>query len=448
MGNGFGVTHKDRIPVVTLTKERNSGVNFGGREYKCITVEVQKNDPSSKGNNHIGTAANSATSVAEVLGRKTGTKPNLKLLVDEETGKLSPVYPPATPDSKKNETTKASDRNTTKSIRIKPNLSLNLTGDDSTGEIGSRVSQGNSPTTAQRTEKDIANEEARKSLSSLLESFREGNPPSEEKTKEVLGIINALGDDKGSISAKKIGDTEYFYLHRLNLGQGAQKKVSLALSSKGELNALYDTSTISASDHRREMYILSDTHPIEVLYDAFGFNHDGTSFTLGSDDKQKMSDAGILPIEALKDHNVEMSTITPFCDLGTGESYLNKCATEKQVLEFAKDILTGLKTLNTMQIVHRDLKLDNILVRTEKVTHEGEEQRIAKAYVSDFDTSIKAEGWLKNPELRGVNFNHSAPELIAFISSFSADSTTEEINQDEKDTVTKKEKIEKAKKNV
>ena len=64
-------------------------------------------------------------------------------------------------------------------------------------------------------------------------------------------------------------------------------------------------------------------------------------------------------------HNYFM--VFEYCDMGTLDSYLHDhTISEQQSMQFLNDIFIGYNTLHENKIVHRDLKLTNILLKTEK----------------------------------------------------------------------------------
>lgn len=100
--------------------------------------------------------------------------------------------------------------------------------------------------------------------------------------------------------------------------------------------------------------------------------------------------------------------MTEFCDEGTLCEYLNKNKKEqgeKFAKKVMKKLLSAIKYLHSRKIIHRDIKLDNIVVK--KIKNEANEEELIIKII-DFGLSIQtSKDVIKSDKLLGT------PQYIA-----------------------------------
>ena len=88
---------------------------------------------------------------------------------------------------------------------------------------------------------------------------------------------------------------------------------------------------------------------------------------------------------------------------------------EMQAYAIFKRIVQGVQYCHSQGIIHRDLKLENVLVR-----FEADDETLADVKLADFGHSLNiTENHVTTPDLRGT-VEYTAPELFSLGSSFDA----------------------------
>ena len=203
----------------------------------------------------------------------------------------------------------------------------------------------------------------------------------------LRGIEMSIPVFQESLITQNFGNPEKYYKKVRNLGSGSYGTVYLAKNNlKGNLVAIKVIEKIPAN-------IIDDMeikNEINIL--------------------KSLSHPNIVKIFEFFDNALNYYIVTEFCKKGELFEYINNRYSENQLAVLFYQVFSGLCYLHEKKILHRDLKLENLMIsEIEKDINTGEEYFWIK--IIDFGTAKIFERKKKEKEIIGSSY-YIAPEVL------------------------------------
>jgi len=203
----------------------------------------------------------------------------------------------------------------------------------------------------------------------------------------LRGIEMSIPVFQESLITQNFGNPEKYYKKVRNLGSGSYGTVYLAKNtSKDNLVAIKVIEKIPAN-------IIDDMeikNEINIL--------------------KSLSHPNIVKIYEFFDTALNYYIVTEFCKKGELFEYINNIYSENQLAVLFYQVFSGLCYLHEKKILHRDLKLENLMIsEIEKDINTGEEYFWIK--IIDFGTAKIFEKKKKEKEIIGSSY-YIAPEVL------------------------------------
>ena len=204
---------------------------------------------------------------------------------------------------------------------------------------------------------------------------------------KLRGIEMTIPVFQESLITQNFGNPDKYYKKLRNLGSGSYGTVYLAK------NALKDNLVAIKVIEKIPSNIIDDMeikNEINIL--------------------KSLSHPNIVKIYEFFDTALNYYIVTEYCKKGELFEYINNKYTEKQLAVLFYQVFSGLCYLHEKKILHRDLKLENLMIsEIEKDINTGEEYFWIK--IIDFGTAKIFERKKKEKEIIGSSY-YIAPEVL------------------------------------
>ena len=279
------------------------------------------------------------------------------------------------------------------------------------------------------SQKEVTNEEV-KERRKRRPQFQTVKEPVELKNKDILNLKNTKEnkeDEKDEAHEEKKfvrkGKRSTTLIEKSKLGQkliAAEmnvqvKQETLIIQEKGNPSKKYKPTKILGSGSFGSVYeakntIFQNTVAMKVIKKDPNNEIDEQEIKNEIDILKKLSHPNIVKIYEFYISNSHYYIITEFCKEGELFSYIKNKYSERQLAVLFYQVFSGLWYLHDNKILHRDIKLENIMIsKKEKDNESGEELFWVK--IIDFGTAKIFEKNKKEKDVVGSSY-YIAPEVL------------------------------------
>ena len=279
------------------------------------------------------------------------------------------------------------------------------------------------------SQKEVTNEEV-KERRKRRPQFQTVKEPVELKNKDILNMKNTKEnkeDEKDEAHEEKKfvrkGKRSTTLIEKSKLGQkliAAEmnvqvKQETLIIQEKGNPSKKYKPTKILGSGSFGSVYeakntIFQNTVAMKVIKKDPNNEIDEQEIKNEIDILKKLSHPNIVKIYEFYISNSHYYIITEFCKEGELFSYIKNKYSERQLAVLFYQVFSGLWYLHDNKILHRDIKLENIMIsKKEKDNESGEELFWVK--IIDFGTAKIFEKNKKEKDVVGSSY-YIAPEVL------------------------------------
>ena len=279
------------------------------------------------------------------------------------------------------------------------------------------------------SQKEVTNEEV-KERRKRRPQFQTVKEPVELKNKDILNLKNTKEnkeDEKDEAHEEKKfvrkGQRSTTLIEKSKLGQkliAAEmnvqvKQETLIIQEKGNPSKKYKPTKILGSGSFGSVYeakntIFQNTVAMKVIKKDPNNEIDEQEIKNEIDILKKLSHPNIVKIYEFYISNSHYYIITEFCKEGELFSYIKNKYSERQLAVLFYQVFSGLWYLHDNKILHRDIKLENIMIsKKEKDNESGEELFWVK--IIDFGTAKIFEKNKKEKDVVGSSY-YIAPEVL------------------------------------
>ena len=279
------------------------------------------------------------------------------------------------------------------------------------------------------SQKEVTNEEV-KERRKRRPQFQTVKEPVELKNKDILNLKNTKEnkeDEKDEEQEEKKfvrkGKRSTTLIEKSKLGQkliAAEmnvqvKQETLIIQEKGNPSKKYKPTKILGSGSFGSVYeakntIFQNTVAMKVIKKDPNNEIDEQEIKNEIDILKKLSHPNIVKIYEFYISNSHYYIITEFCKEGELFSYIKNKYSERQLAVLFYQVFSGLWYLHDNKILHRDIKLENIMIsKKEKDNESGEELFWVK--IIDFGTAKIFEKNKKEKDVVGSSY-YIAPEVL------------------------------------
>ena len=281
----------------------------------------------------------------------------------------------------------------------------------------------------EQPQKEVTNEEV-KERRKRRPQFQTVKEPVELKNKDILNLKNTKEnkeDEKDEAHEEKKfvrkGKRSTTLIEKSKLGQkliAAEmnvqvKQETLIIQEKGNPSKKYKPTKILGSGSFGSVYeakntIFQNTVAMKVIKKDPNNEIDEQEIKNEIDILKKLSHPNIVKIYEFYISNSHYYIITEFCKEGELFSYIKNKYSERQLAVLFYQVFSGLWYLHDNKILHRDIKLENIMIsKKEKDNESGEELFWVK--IIDFGTAKIFEKNKKEKDVVGSSY-YIAPEVL------------------------------------
>ena len=258
--------------------------------------------------------------------------------------------------------------------------------------------------------------------------FQTVKEPAELKNKDILNLKKEnIIEEKDEIKEEKKfvrkGKRSTTLIEKSKLGQkliAAEmnvqvKQETLIIQEKGNPSKKYKPTKILGSGSFGSVYeakntIFQNTVAMKVIKKDPNNELDEQEIKNEIDILKKLSHPNIVKIYEFYISNSHYYIITEFCKDGELFSYIKNKYSERQLAVLFYQVFSGLWYLHDNKILHRDIKLENIMIsKIEKDNETGEDLFWAK--IIDFGTAKIFEKNKKEKDVVGSSY-YIAPEVL------------------------------------
>ena len=279
------------------------------------------------------------------------------------------------------------------------------------------------------SQKEVTNEEV-KERRKRRPQFQTVKEPVELKNKDILNLKN-MQENKEDVKDEEQEEKKFVrkgkrsttLIEKSKLGQkliAAEmnvqvKQETLIIQEKGNPSKKYKPTKILGSGSFGSVYeakntIFQNTVAMKVIKKDPNNEIDEQEIKNEIDILKKLSHPNIVKIYEFYISNSHYYIITEFCKEGELFSYIKNKYSERQLAVLFYQVFSGLWYLHDNKILHRDIKLENIMIsKKEKDNESGEELFWVK--IIDFGTAKIFEKNKKEKDVVGSSY-YIAPEVL------------------------------------
>ncbi len=281
----------------------------------------------------------------------------------------------------------------------------------------------------EQPQKEVTNEEV-KERRKRRPQFQTVKEPVELKNKDILNLKN-IQENKEDVKDEEQEEKKFVrkgkrsttLIEKSKLGQkliAAEmnvqvKQETLIIQEKGNPSKKYKPTKILGSGSFGSVYeakntIFQNTVAMKVIKKDPNNEIDEQEIKNEIDILKKLSHPNIVKIYEFYISNSHYYIITEFCKEGELFSYIKNKYSERQLAVLFYQVFSGLWYLHDNKILHRDIKLENIMIsKKEKDNESGEELFWVK--IIDFGTAKIFEKNKKEKDVVGSSY-YIAPEVL------------------------------------
>ena len=281
----------------------------------------------------------------------------------------------------------------------------------------------------EQPQKEVTNEEV-KERRKRRPQFQTVKEPVELKNKDILNLKN-MQEKKEDVKDEEQEEKKFVrkgkrsttLIEKSKLGQkliAAEmnvqvKQETLIIQEKGNPSKKYKPTKILGSGSFGSVYeakntIFQNTVAMKVIKKDPNNEIDEQEIKNEIDILKKLSHPNIVKIYEFYISNSHYYIITEFCKEGELFSYIKNKYSERQLAVLFYQVFSGLWYLHDNKILHRDIKLENIMIsKKEKDNESGEELFWVK--IIDFGTAKIFEKNKKEKDVVGSSY-YIAPEVL------------------------------------
>ena len=281
----------------------------------------------------------------------------------------------------------------------------------------------------EQPQKEVTNEEV-KERRKRRPQFQTVKEPVELKNKDILNLKN-MQENKEDVKDEEQEEKKFVrkgkrsttLIEKSKLGQkliAAEmnvqvKQETLIIQEKGNPSKKYKPTKILGSGSFGSVYeakntIFQNTVAMKVIKKDPNNEIDEQEIKNEIDILKKLSHPNIVKIYEFYISNSHYYIITEFCKEGELFSYIKNKYSERQLAVLFYQVFSGLWYLHDNKILHRDIKLENIMIsKKEKDNESGEELFWVK--IIDFGTAKIFEKNKKEKDVVGSSY-YIAPEVL------------------------------------
>ena len=281
----------------------------------------------------------------------------------------------------------------------------------------------------EQPQKEVTNEEV-KERRKRRPQFQTVKEPVELKNKDILNLKN-IQENKEDVKDEEQEEKKFVrkgkrsttLIEKSKLGQkliAAEmnvqvKQETLIIQEKGNPSKKYKPTKILGSGSFGSVYeakntIFQNTVAMKVIKKDPNNEIDEQEIKNEIDILKKLSHPNIVKIYEFYISNSHYYIITEFCKEGELFSYIKNKYSERQLAVLFYQVFSGLWYLHDNKILHRDIKLENIMIsKKEKDNESGEELFWVK--IINFGTAKIFEKNKKEKDVVGSSY-YIAPEVL------------------------------------
>ena len=281
----------------------------------------------------------------------------------------------------------------------------------------------------EQPQKEVTSEEV-KERRKRRPQFQTVKEPVELKNKDILNLKN-IQENKEDVKDEEQEEKKFVrkgkrsttLIEKSKLGQkliAAEmnvqvKQETLIIQEKGNPSKKYKPTKILGSGSFGSVYeakntIFQNTVAMKVIKKDPNNEIDEQEIKNEIDILKKLSHPNIVKIYEFYISNSHYYIITEFCKEGELFSYIKNKYSERQLAVLFYQVFSGLWYLHDNKILHRDIKLENIMIsKKEKDNESGEELFWVK--IIDFGTAKIFEKNKKEKDVVGSSY-YIAPEVL------------------------------------
>ena len=281
----------------------------------------------------------------------------------------------------------------------------------------------------EQPQKEVTSEEV-KERRKRRPQFQTVKEPVELKNKDILNLKN-MQENKEDVKDEEQEEKKFVrkgkrsttLIEKSKLGQkliAAEmnvqvKQETLIIQEKGNPSKKYKPTKILGSGSFGSVYeakntIFQNTVAMKVIKKDPNNEIDEQEIKNEIDILKKLSHPNIVKIYEFYISNSHYYIITEFCKEGELFSYIKNKYSERQLAVLFYQVFSGLWYLHDNKILHRDIKLENIMIsKKEKDNESGEELFWVK--IIDFGTAKIFEKNKKEKDVVGSSY-YIAPEVL------------------------------------